>query len=70
MPYFGKNETRGDHPVAGTLLGTEVSRLFSGPLAQGPHSFTWDAGGMAPGMYECLVRMNGTVEQTSLVLMR
>ncbi len=51
------------------LLGTEVARLFSGELAEGPHSFTWNAGGMAPGMYECLVRMNGTVERQSMMLL-
>ena len=51
------------------LLGYEVARLFSGTLAQGPHSFTWDASGVAPGMYECVVRMNGTVERVSIMLL-
>jgi hypothetical protein len=33
------------------LLGVEVARIFSGELDAGEHSLTWDASGMAPGMY-------------------
>jgi flagellar hook assembly protein FlgD len=53
-------------------LGTEVARLFSGELAAGEHSFTWNAekNSIPNGMYECLVRMNGRVQQAGLVLMR
>ncbi len=49
------------------LLGSEVARLYSGELAQGKHSFTWNPQGAAQGMYECVVRMNGHVERASLV---
>ena len=54
------------------LLGAEVAHLFSGELAAGNHSFTWDANWMsAPrGMYECLVRMNGRVETVPMVFTR
>lgn len=54
------------------LLGVEVAHLFSGELAAGNHSFTWDADKMsAPrGVYECLVRMNGRVETVPMVRMR
>ncbi len=41
------------------LLGNKVATLFSGELGVGEHSFTWDARGLPPGMYECVVRMNG-----------
>jgi len=50
------------------ILGTEVARIFSGEISAGEHSFSWDASGMPPGMYECIVRMNGRVERVSLVL--
>jgi hypothetical protein len=52
------------------LLGEEVARVFSGELQAGKHSFSWDASRMPPGMYECLVRMNGSVEQVEMVLAR
>ena len=54
------------------LLGAEVAHLFSGELAVGNHSFSWDADKMsAPrGMYECLVRMNGRVETVPMVFTR
>ncbi|MFI5201280.1 MAG: hypothetical protein ACHQNE_02715, partial [Candidatus Kapaibacterium sp.] len=54
------------------LLGVEVAHLFSGELAAGNHSFTWDADKMsAPrGVYECLVRMNGRVVAVPMVLAR
>ena len=50
------------------LLGAEVARLFSGELAAGNHSFTWDASGIEPGMYECLVRMKGSAEHLPILL--
>ena len=59
------------------LLGEEVARLYSGELAAGNHSFTWNAdrsstyGAPAPrGIYECLVRMNGRVQAVPMVLAR
>jgi hypothetical protein len=52
------------------LLGEEVARVFSGALQSGEHSFSWDASGMPPGIYECLVRMNGNVERVGMVLAR
>jgi ligand-binding sensor domain-containing protein len=50
------------------LLGSQVARIFSGELDAGQHEFSWDASGMPPGMYECVVRMNGRVEQTPILL--
>jgi hypothetical protein len=52
------------------LLGQEVARLFDGELNAGAHSFAWDAHAMPPGMYVCVVRRGGTVEQLPLVLMK
>ncbi len=52
------------------LLGTEVARLFSGELSVGEHSFTWDARGLSTGMYECVVRMNGSVQHIPIILER
>ena len=52
------------------LLGTEVIRLFSGELGAGEHSFTWDARGLPPGMYECAVRMGGNVQHVPIILER
>jgi hypothetical protein len=61
------------------LLGVEVAHIFSGELAAGEHTFTWDAsagatGGSAAadatGMYECLIRMNGQVETLPVMLLR
>ena len=52
------------------LLGEEVTRLFSGEIEAGEHSFTWDAHGVTPGMYECVIRMNDRVEQVPTILLR
>jgi hypothetical protein len=43
------------------------SHLYSGELAAGEHSFTWSDPGICNGMYECLVRMNGTDDRSSTV---
>jgi hypothetical protein len=52
------------------LLGQPVARLFSGELASGEHSFTWDANGMPAGMYMCVVRRNGGVQQVPMMIVR
>jgi len=49
------------------LLGEEVARIFAGELSAGEHSFSWDASGMPPGMYECLVKMDGMVERVPML---
>jgi hypothetical protein len=50
------------------LLGSEVANIYSGELSAGDHFFTWDASGMAPGMYECIVQLNGHVQRTTMIL--
>jgi hypothetical protein len=52
------------------ILGQEVKRIFSGELAAGEHSFSWDAGGMAPGMYICVVRSGGSIKQLPITLIK
>jgi len=52
------------------LLGAEVARVYDGKLSAGEHSFTWDARGAAPGMYECIVRTGGRTSETPMVLLR
>ena len=52
------------------LLGAEVAKLYSGELGAGEHSFSWDANGMSAGMYICVVRRNGGVEQVPVMLLR
>ncbi|MDP4198783.1 MAG: T9SS type A sorting domain-containing protein [Bacteroidota bacterium] len=52
------------------LLGVEVARIFSGELAAGEHTFTWDAIGLPAGTYECLIRMNGRVEMVPVIRLR
>jgi hypothetical protein len=52
------------------ILGTPVARIFSGQLDPGAHSFTWDASGLAQGMYECIISMNGNVKEIPIMLAR
>jgi ligand-binding sensor domain-containing protein len=52
------------------LLGSEVAHLFKGEMAAGEHSFLWDSDGMVPGVYECIVHLNGIVKLVPLVLIR
>ena len=51
-------------------LGMEVARIYTGELSEGEHSFSWDASGFAPGMYECVVRMNGHAERLPMIYSR
>jgi photosystem II stability/assembly factor-like uncharacterized protein len=50
-------------------LGAEVAHLYSGELAAGEHSFTWSDPSIRNGMYECLVRMNGTVQIAGIIVL-
>jgi hypothetical protein len=52
------------------LLGAEVARVYEGELSAGEHSFTWDASSAAPGMYECVVNVNGKVQRTAISLLK
>jgi photosystem II stability/assembly factor-like uncharacterized protein len=52
------------------LLGSEVARLFTGSLDGGEHSFTWDARGMPPGMYICVIRASGRTDELPVMLVK
>lgn len=52
------------------LLGEEVVTLQSGTLEVGEHSLTWDARGVAPGVYSCVVRTNGKTQFVGMMLLR
>ncbi len=50
------------------LLGEEVARVFEGALTSGEHSFLWSKPvGLPNGMYECVVEMNGSVQQVPIM---
>ncbi len=52
-------------------LGVEIARLFSGELGTGEHSFQWNVpDGIPAGMYECSVRMNGTLKEVPVVVQK
>jgi ligand-binding sensor domain-containing protein len=51
------------------LLGEEVTRVFEGALTSGEHSFLWSKPtGLPSGMYECVVEMNGSIQQVPVVI--
>jgi photosystem II stability/assembly factor-like uncharacterized protein len=51
------------------LLGEEVARVFEGALPSGEHSFLWSKPtGLPSGMYECVVEMNGSIQQVPVVI--
>jgi hypothetical protein len=53
------------------VLGTEVARIFSGELSAGEHSFMWgNPTGLPDGMYECIVQINGSVDDRSSIVER
>ena len=51
------------------LLGVEVAKLDANDLASSA-SVTWNAHGMPPGMYMCVVRRNGGVEQAPMMFVK
>jgi hypothetical protein len=76
-PFSQSNTINFSSPESGVaevtivnLLGSEVKRIFSGEIEAGTLSFAWDASGMPPGMYECVVRLNGKAQQIPIVLER
>ena len=54
--------------VVVNMLGVEVAGVFSGEIDGGEHRFTWDTGKMPAGMYECVVRIGGTVRVVPVVV--
>lgn len=52
------------------LLGREVATLVNEELQPGSHEVTWDAHGMASGVYFCRLAAGSFVQSRKLVLMR
>ncbi|MDP4200084.1 MAG: T9SS type A sorting domain-containing protein [Bacteroidota bacterium] len=51
------------------LLGQEVARVFAGAVDAGEHSFVWQKpSGLPAGMYECIVRINGSAERVAMIV--
>jgi hypothetical protein len=69
ITFSSQDEGYADVTVV-NLLGSQVARIFSGELAAGEHSFSWDASGLEPGMYECIVRINGQAQRVSMIYTR
>ncbi len=52
-----------------SALGVEVARVFSGELSAGAHSLAWSAPpGLAAGIYQCIVRINGGAEDVPIIV--
>ncbi len=68
--HFTTPESANAEVTIVNILGAMVAHVFSGELATGDHSFAWDANGLPPGMYECIVQMNGEVQQIPIILSR
>ncbi len=51
-------------------LGTEVAKIFSGEVTAGEQTFQWVPKGLPDGVYECVVRMNGGMQELPMDLMR
>jgi hypothetical protein len=76
-PFFSSTTINFTTPESGVaevnilnILGTEVARPFEGELSAGEHSFVWNASGMPPGLYECIVRTGGQIEQVPMMFIR
>lgn len=52
------------------LLGSEVARLFTGELDAGEHSFIWDAHGLSPGLYNCIIEIGKEVRRIPMLLIK
>ena len=50
--------------------GQEVSNLWSGVLTEGSHSFTWDGGNQASGVYFARLNIDGAVSSAKLMLIK
>ena len=67
---FSSQETGLAEVTIVNILGAEVTKIFDDELSDGDHSFNWDATGLPPGMYECIVRINGNSQQIPIMLSR
>jgi len=52
------------------VLGRVVAHIVSSELDAGEHSFKWETHGLAPGSYNCILRIQGHTEQVPIIMMR
>jgi photosystem II stability/assembly factor-like uncharacterized protein len=50
------------------ILGKECARLFSNELDPGEHTYEWDGSRMPEGMYVCIVRTAGSIQERPIML--
>ncbi len=50
--------------------GQEVSRVWSGMLSEGTHSFMWDGADQPSGIYFARLHVDGDVSSAKLMLMK
>ena len=50
--------------------GQEVSKVWSGMLSEGTHSFTWNASDVVSGVYMVRAEYNGQVSTQKLMLLK
>ncbi len=65
---FSSNKRGPGQVTIVNLLGNPVAKLFDGVLDAGEHSFVWDSGTNTPGIYECIVQMNGRANRAAIIL--
>ena len=53
-----------------TLFGKEAATLADGNEPAGQHSKVFDAGGLEPGIYSCVLRTKGFIQARKLILMK
>jgi photosystem II stability/assembly factor-like uncharacterized protein len=65
-----QSETENTKVSIVNVLGVEVAQLFDGRLNPGKYSFTWNAGDVGPGVYECVVQQGETMQHVKVLLSR
>jgi hypothetical protein len=56
--------------VVFNMLGREVATLVNGSVPAGLHSVTWDASGLASGVYVCRIRADNFVDARQLIFLK
>ena len=76
-PFNPSTVIRGRWPVASDvklvvydMLGREVAVLANGPYPAGRHEFTFDAAGLASGVYYCRLSAGSSVTSRKMILLR
>jgi hypothetical protein len=51
-----------------SILGENISTLFTGQLRSGTHKYVWDASGFSSGIYLCVLNVNGKTRTIKMLL--